>query len=135
MNLSAAHAIQNRGSFQVAETALKSGNSSSDRQSGGESYMSFQHTDSLHFQRFAAQPEIQTTEDRLLAMVNKLFSLDTRVYTSLVVTLFFGMIFQAIFEAPVLTAVSSLAFFFVWYVMSFFDFQRLMQTLAYGSAA
>jgi hypothetical protein len=135
MSMNAAQAIQNRGSFHVAQTALKSGNSSSDRQSSGESYMSFQHTDSLNFQRFAAQPEIVTTEDRLLAMVNKLFSLDTRVYTSLAITIFFSMIFQAIFETPLLTVVASFAFFFVWYVMSFFDFNRLAQTLAYGSAA
>lgn len=136
MQLTAAQNLQNRGTFHVADTALKSGNSHSDRHSGGETYMAFQHTDSLQFQRWMTQAEVPTTEDQIVAFCSLLLSLDIRVYTSLAVSLVFAMVFHAVFEPHALmTLVTGTVFFFVWYVMSFFDFQRLMKTLSYGGVA
>jgi len=98
--------------------------------------MAFQHADSMHFQRYQAQPVATSSEDRFMAVLQMLLSLDTRVYTSLVVSILFTTVFHAIFEVfPLISVAVGMAFFFVWYVMSFFDFKRLVHTLSYGAAA
>lgn len=137
MQLTTAQSLQNRGTFHVADTALKSGNSHADRHSGGEAYLAFQQADSLQVRRWMTQSEsARTPEDHLLHFFHALLSMDIRVYTSLVVSLIFAMIFHAVLEPHALiTAGISTVFFFVWYVMSFFDFQRLLHTLTHGNMA
>ncbi len=130
--MTSAHSIQNRGTFHVSQTALTSGNSHSDRQSGGESYQAFHQSDSMNFQRYQRGPQSQVTpEDQLIAFFSKMLSLDIRVYTSLVVSILFSMLFHAVFEPfALVTLFTGSAFFFVWYVMSFFDFRRLAHNLS-----
>ena len=131
--MTSAQRIQNRGTFHVSQTALTSGNSHSDRQSGGEAYQSFQQADSLSFQRYQTAPGPRITpEDQMIAFFSKMLSLDIRVYTSLVVSILFSMLFHAVFEPfALVTLLTGSAFFFVWYVMSFFDFRRLAHNLSY----
>lgn len=128
MNLTSAQNVQNRGTFQAANTALRSGNSSSDRQSGGETYMPYQHGDQVRFQtaHFHAQPEIPQANGIAL-WIERLLNLDMRVYTSLIATLLFSTLFNALTASALWTIVVSVPFFLVWYVMSFFNYQRLYQ--------
>lgn len=135
MQLSTAYNIHNRGSFQADQTALKSGDSSRDRQSGGETYMPFQQGDQVRFQPAHAmnwQPDTYSASP-LTLFIERLFNLDIRLITSVIATLIFSVLFQALFNANLLlTAVIGLVFFMGWYIMSFFDFQRVLWNAQHG---
>lgn len=129
MQLTSAQNVQNRGSFQASQTALKSGDSSPDRQSGGETYMPYQQGDQFAYRRPAtAQLTVQNQSKGLGFWIERLLNLDLRVYTAFIATLFFSTLFQAATQSSmILTVVLAIPFFLVWYVMSFFNFQRVYE--------
>ncbi len=129
MQLTSAQNVQNRGSFQASQTALKSGGSSPDRQSGGETYMPYQQGDQFAYRPArTAQLPVQVQSSGIALWIERLLNLDLRVYTAFIATLFFSTLFQAATESSLLlTAVLAVPFFLVWYVMSFFNFQRVFQ--------
>lgn len=130
MQLSTAYNIHNRGAFQTG-AALASGGMSKDRQSGGETYMPFQQGDAVSFG--PAQPSWSNAEERRLNLLTDyIFNIDTRVITSLIATLIFGAVFQALAHSAALTAVLGLIFFTLWYIMSYFNFQRALFNAQHG---
>lgn len=134
MSLSTATSVQNRGTFYAANTALKSGNSSRDRQSGSDAgYMPYQQGDQMAFQATAPLPSLQATEIHpLYLLVYRLLNLDVKLIGALIATLFFGASVQGIGNMPLVTLLASPVFFFIWYVMSYFDFQRAYQNALNG---
>ena len=129
MQLTSAQNVQNRGSFQASQTALKSGGSSPDRQSGGETYMPYQQGDQFVY-RPAPTVQLHTPVQAsgLALWIERLLNLDIRVYTSFIATLIFSTLFQAATESSIIvTVLLAVPFFLVWYVMSFFNFQRVCQ--------
>lgn len=124
--------IHNRGTFHFDETAFRAGDSSKDRQSGGENYMPYQQGDQVQFRPGQYwQPEVQ--QGNLTQFIERVFNLDIRVITSAIAATIFATIFHAAFSAhPALSAVLGLVFFVVWYVMSFFDFARMLNNAQHG---
>lgn len=132
MQLTTAYSIHNRGTFHAGNTALTAGDSSKDRQSGGETYMPFQQGDEVRF-RPAQQTwtEVQPSGGMNL-LTDYIFNIDTRVITSLIATMMFVAVFQALLHTVALTVVAGLAFFVVWYIMSFFSLQRVLTNAQHG---
>jgi hypothetical protein len=127
-----ASSIHNRGTFQLEQT-MKSGDSSKDRQSGGETYMPYQQGDQVQFRQTQTtwQPEAAQAST-LSLLLNGLFGLDTRVFTSAIAALIFATLFHALFTSPLLSIALGFLFFVVWYVMSFFNFQRVIANAQHG---
>lgn len=133
MQLSTAYNVHNRGTFHLENTALKSGDSSKDRQSSGESYVPYQQGDQIQFASATQTwPEAAPSQTGLGLVFEGLFNLDTRIITALIASMLFSAGIQALSSQPLLTAVLGFSFFMVWYVMSFFDFQRVLHNAQQG---
>ncbi len=133
MQLSTAYNIQNRGSFQTSDTALKSGDSNRDRQSGGETYMPFQQGDQVRFQPAYTSWQADSYQPSTLgSVVEGLFNLDLRLITSIMASLMFAIVFQTLTSNSLLTLVFTPVFFLTWYIMSFFNFQRAFENAQHG---
>lgn len=130
-----ATSIHNRGTFHLEQTALKSGDSNKDRQSGGETYMPYQQGDQVQFRparQQTWQPEVAQA-NTLTLLIERIFNLDIRVITSAIAAVMFATVFHAIFSAhPALSIAAGVIFFMVWYVMSFFDFARVLNNAQHG---
>ena len=133
MQLTTAYNIHNRGAFHLENTALRSGDSSKDRQSGGETYMPFAQGDEARFaqtQQLWSEPSAQSGMNLL---TDYIFNVDTRLITSLIATMIFSVMFQAILNAPLLVTLPvGFVFFLLWYIMSFFNFQRVLANAQQG---
>lgn len=131
MQLTTATSIHNRGAFQTG-VALSAGSSQRDRQSGGETYMPFQQGDQVRFQ--PAQPAWSTPAPAggMQLLTDYIFNIDTRIITSLIASLIFGAVFQALAHNAALTLIFSGVFFTLWYIMSFFSFQRVLYNAQHG---
>lgn len=135
MQLTTAYNIHNRGSFQIEDTAFKAGNSSQDRQSRGEAYLPYQQGDQLDFRpALATGPSPVVDNSGIASWLGQIANLDIRVYTALIPTVLFAAFFQAISNNTLLSITLSIPFYLVWYVMSFFDFQKFMSNTRYYQA-
>jgi len=133
MQLTTAYSAQNRGTFRLEDTAFKMGDSSKDRQSGGETFMPYQQGDQIHFQpAYRSQAAAQQSPNALALWIHNLMNLDTRVFTALVPATLFSALLHSLSVALVLNLALAAALYFVWYVMSFFDFQRVFESAANG---
>lgn len=137
MRLSTAQNTQNLGTFHFQDTALKSGDSSKDRQSGNAMYAPYAHGDQVHFQNRTAPLHYAAPAQpsEFMLFLERLLSLDIRFYTSIVATLLFAVFLQAFSGlSVVIVALISVPFFLVWYVMSFFNFQRVIDNANHAQA-
>lgn len=129
MQLSTAHAIQNRGSFRIEDTAFKMGDSSKERQSGGDTFMPYQQGDALNFRpSYTAQLSPQQAPSALSFLMN----LDSRVFTAFIPTVLLAALLSSLGLGALSVAASSAVFYFFWYVMSFFNFERVMYNALNG---
>lgn len=125
MQLTTATNVQNVGRFQMANTALKAGDSNPDRQSQGETYIPYQQGDQFNFQRPAEYAEAEMSRNGLYNVAEHLLNMDTRVYTSVIPTFFFSALFHALVNLNIfVTLAFAVVFYFTWYILSFFNFSR-----------
>lgn len=137
MRLSTAQNTQNLGTFHFQDTAFKSGDSSKDRQSGHAMYTPYEHGDQVSFQNRTAPLHYAAPAQPsgLMLFIERLLSLDIRFYTSIVATVLFSVCLQAISGLNIIVvALIAVPFFLVWYVMSFFNFQRVMDNVNQAQA-
>lgn len=133
MQLSTAYNIHNRGSFQASDTALKSGDSHKDRQSGGETYMPFQQGDQVRFQpAYTSWQSDSYQPTTMRSLIEGLFNLDIRLITSIMASLMFTIVFQTLTNNSLLNLVMTPVFFVTWYIMSYFNFQRVLENAQNG---
>ena len=132
MQMTTAYSIHNRGTFQSGQ-ALSSGGANRDRQSGGETYVPYQQGDQVQFAKAApAWPSDSAPASGFAQFGERLFNLDIRIITSAIATVIFAVMFQAVVSQAILTTLLSLVFFVGWYIMSFFDFQRVLYNAQHG---
>lgn len=125
--------LQNRGTFQLEDTVFKSGNSSSDRQSSGETFTPYRQGDTMEFRQRPVYQQPVAQRRPGLDFLSRLLNLDLRVYTALIAGILIATFFHALFsEMPLLTVVIGILSFFVWYIMSFFNFQHIFNLLVQG---
>lgn len=132
MQLSTAHSLQNRGSFRIEDTAFKMGDSSRDRQSGGETFMPYQQGDALHFRPYTAQLSAPTEPTGLALWVSRLMGLDARVFTALIPAVLFAALLSGFGLSTLPVLALSASVYFCWYVMSFFNFERVVHNALNG---
>ncbi len=138
MRLSTAQNTQNLGTFHVQDTAFKSGDSSKDRQSGGPMYTPYQHGDQVMFQSRTAQLQMPAAPQvsGFANLLQTLMNLDIRFFIALAATFAFASIFHAFSGMNIVVAgLVAVPFFFIWYVMSFFNVQRVMDNMNHAQAA
>lgn len=137
MRLSTAQNTQNLGTFHFQDAAFKSGDSSKDRQSGNPNFTPYQHGDQVNLQSRTAplRPVHVAQPSALVLFLERLLAFDARFYISVVATLVFAMMTHGLSDLNVfLIALMSVPFFMTWYVMSFFNVDRVMNNLHHAQA-
>lgn len=137
MRLSTAQNTQNLGTFHFQDAAFKSGDSNKDRQSGNPMYMPYEQGDQVYFQnRTAPLRPVQVYQPSAFVLfLERLLAFDARFYIALAATLMFAMMTHGLSDLNVVwVALLSVPFFMVWYVMSFFNVQRVIDDVHHAQA-
>lgn len=121
--------VQNRGTFHLENVALRSGGASADRETAPQTYVPYSQGDQIMFQHQAPAKPVATTAQ----VGNFLFNLETRIFAAAIASLLTSALFHAIYDRfALLTLMIGVMVFVGFYVMSFFDFQRVLNTIANG---